>query len=95
MTHFIAPAFLILSLAACQMAPPVSNPAPDRPPPPIADCGAGPDLLGQPESVLAAMTFPMGTRIFRTGDALTMDYSPTRLNIEIGPDGLIVAVTCG
>jgi hypothetical protein len=87
--------FLILSalalLAACQMdrdrMPPLTDPeqacVPDR------------TLIGQPESVLAAMTFPEGTRIYRSGDALTMDYRPDRLNIEIGADGTIIAVSCG
>jgi Peptidase inhibitor I78 family len=90
MKHLLALA-LVPALAACGL-----DPAPD-PAPPAEDCGlAGAlPLIGQPESVLAAMTFPIGTRIFRTGDALTMDYSPTRLNIEIGANGVIATVTCG
>ena len=34
-------------------------------------------------------------RVFHTGDALTMDYSPSRVNIELGPDDRIVRVFVG
>jgi hypothetical protein len=81
-----------LFLVACDMVAPA---APDLPGPDACFANGGAGLVGQPESVLAAMTFPAGTRIYRTGDPLTMDYSPGRLNIEIGPDGVIVAVSCG
>jgi hypothetical protein len=92
-TLTLIPALVLL--AACQMDRTV--PAPDPMPPIPAPDACGPDLtlIGQPESVLAAMTFPMGTRIYRTGDAVTMDYNPGRLNIEIGETGQIVMVYCG
>lgn len=81
----------LVLMAACQMAPPVEvpfMPGPDA-------CAPDQSLVGQPESVLAAMTFAQGTRIYRSGDPVTADYSPNRLNIEIGPSGRIVAVNCG
>lgn len=88
-----------LFLSACMdMAPP--NPAPADPAPadpaPADQCGAAgmQSLVGQPASVLAAMTFPAGTRIIEPGMAVTMDYRPDRLNITIGEDGLIAAVAC-
>jgi hypothetical protein len=85
----LIPALLILP--ACQMdrtaMPPVPNPE--------LACVPDQTLVGQPESFLAAATFPAGTRIFRSGDALTMDLRPDRLNIETGADGTIVAVSCG
>ena len=34
-------------------------------------------------------------RIIRPGDVVTMDYSETRLNIEVGADGLIKRFRCG
>jgi hypothetical protein len=93
MKTYLIPALILL--AACD---PMSNPTEDPPDmsmPDLCMADGSQGLVGQPESVLAAMTFVEGTRIFRTGDALTMDFNPERLNIEIGPDGLIVAVSCG
>ncbi len=86
---------LLMVVAACD---PMSNPTEDPPDMSMPDtclADGSQGLVGQPESVLAAMTFVQGTRIFRTGDALTMDFSPERLNIEIGQDGTIVTVFCG
>ena len=93
MKHLIPLAALLL-VAACDMAMP--EPDVDGMPTSDALCGADDQsLVGRPEAVLAAMTFPLSTRIFRTGDALTMDYRPDRLNIEIGVDDTIVVVSCG
>ena len=64
-------------------------------PPDPGTCPLDMGLLGRPESVLAVMDFAQDTRIYRTGDAVTMDFRPDRLNIEIGPEGTIVRVTCG
>ncbi len=88
--------FLTLGLAACE---PVAPPGPDSLPPEPApnECGAGgmQDLVGKDKSVFAAMTFPIGTRIIEPGMAITEDYSPTRLNIDLGKDGRITRVWCG
>ena len=81
-----------LVLAACD-----ATRASDAPPPPEDTCSAEliAPLIGQPQTALSAIILPIGTRIFRTGDALTMDFSPTRLNIEIDAGGTILAATCG
>lgn len=34
-------------------------------------------------------------RVYNTGDAVTLDYSEDRLNIEVGPDRRIVRITIG
>ena len=74
----------MLAVAACQ---PV---LPDR-------CNAAPlqSLIGQDRSILAAMTFPAATRIVEPRSRITQDLVPTRLNILIGPTGLIENVSCG
>jgi hypothetical protein len=66
--------------------------------PPVDACGAASlqSLVGQGPEALAAMSFdPATTRIFNEGDAITMDFSPTRLNIVSGGGGRIVRVYCG
>lgn len=69
---------------------PVSGPEPET-------CGAEgmQDLVGQDKAVFAAMTLPMGTRIIPPGTAITEDYSPTRLNIDLDDKGRITRVWCG
>lgn len=78
-----------LALAACLADEPDTMPDEDQ-------CGAAAlqSLVGQPQAVLDAMTFPEGTRIIQPGMPVTMDYRPDRLNIQIGEDGLIKSVHC-
>lgn len=87
----LAPA-LALAMAACEPVPP----APAEPDPSRA-CGADglQALVGQPASVLAAMTLPSSSRVLRPGMAMTMDYREDRLNIEIDRRARIVRVFCG
>ena len=44
-----------------------------------------------------AITLPTGTnyRHYRTGDPVTRDLDPTRLNFEYDRSGRLVSVTCG
>jgi len=64
--------------------------------PALQPCGA--DALqaavGEP---VGAVSLPAGVkvRIIRPGDAVTMDYSPDRLNIELDEDDRVVRVRCG
>ncbi|HQY42800.1 MAG TPA: I78 family peptidase inhibitor [Paracoccaceae bacterium] len=51
-------------------------------------------LVGQPESVVAAMTFTQDVRVIRPGTAVTMDYRPDRLNIVIDAQGNVSSVNC-
>ncbi len=78
---------LMVALAACQ---PVKDAAGDR-------CGADglQALIGQDTSVLAAMSFPAGTRFIEPGTPVTMDYNENRLNIHIGRTGRIEKINCG
>lgn len=60
-------------------------------------CGASglQDLVGEPKAVLQTMRFSQPLRVIGFGMPITMDYNPTRLNIDIGEDGLISRVWCG
>ncbi len=75
-------------LAACQ--PTVSD-GPD-----LSTCGADAlqGLVGQPASVLQTMKFGQETRIIRPGMAVTMDYRPDRLNLDINAKEVITRVYC-
>ena len=80
-----------LVLAACvtEATPPTD--------PMAASCGADglQGLVGQHRSVLAAMTFRSPVRVIEPGMAVTMDFSPSRLNIELDATGRITRVYCG
>lgn len=96
----LAPAFgLMLALAGCTAAeaPPFEPPVDPVPPPMAETCGAQElqHLLGQPDTVLETMRFAPVVRVIRPGMAVTMDYSPDRLNIEIDEAGRISRVSCG
>ena len=60
-------------------------------------CGANAlqALVGQPAAVLEGIEFGVTTRVIRPGMAVTMDYSPSRLNIEIDGAEVISRVACG
>lgn len=82
--------------AATPTPPPASEPT--TPAPPADECGAAErqDWIGRERSSLP--TAPAGAvwRIYETGQPLTMDYSASRLNIEIDPDTeKVVRLSCG
>lgn len=85
---------LALLLAAC--VAPAPKPTPD-PMPPITACGAGElqGLIGRSAAVLQTMRFAGPVRVIRPGMAVTMDYSPNRLNIEVDAREIITRVSCG
>jgi hypothetical protein len=78
-------------LVACLPLEPEPPVGPD-----LATCGADAlqGLVGQSASVLQTMKFGQETRIIRPGMAVTMDYRPDRLNIEIDRAERIVRVHC-
>lgn len=94
----IAPVFAVLALAACSV-----NTENDVVIPDVAiistpghECGASTyqQYVGQKSP---AISLPAGTiaRDYRTGDPITMDMAPTRINFEYDRSGTLVKVTCG
>lgn len=79
-----------LVLSGCLTVMPGIDPGRDA-------CGANAlqSLVGQPAAVLETIKFGVTTRVIRPGMAVTMDYSPSRLNIEIDDAEVISRVTCG
>lgn len=82
---------LALGLAACV------EPAPEPAPMPEDACGAGAlqGLVGQSATVLDTMKFAGPVRILRPGMAVTMEFSPARLNILVDGREMIERVSCG
>lgn len=97
----------VLLVGACAPAAPAREPGPDRPPAaaaPPADTGtcdssAVADLVGQPAAEVAGAarlrSGARSVRIYATGQPVTMDFRPDRLNIEHDASGRIVRLLCG
>lgn len=81
----------VLLAVAC-----VPEPAPAPEQPPVDQCNAArfEVLVGQSATVVKDMTFPANTRIIQPNSAVTMDYRPDRLNVEIGDNQRIAKVSC-
>jgi hypothetical protein len=104
MLRILLVAAALLPLSGCAAAG-EGSPAPVEatPPEPAADqCGAGKlgDYLNllPTSDAMARIEQTIGhhrIRTIRPGDAVTMDFSAGRLNIELGEDGRIKRFRCG
>ncbi|MEZ5667485.1 MAG: I78 family peptidase inhibitor [Alphaproteobacteria bacterium] len=54
-----------------------------------------PGPLPSGEALNANVMVGKTLRVYHTGDVVTLDFSPDRVNVELGPDDRIVAVTLG
>jgi len=90
-------AFPLLLCAPLLLSACVMEPVPMPPPDPQASCGADQlqYLVGRPGVVLDGMRFSQDVRVIQHGMAVTMDYSPTRLNFWLDRRDVIERVTCG
>lgn len=78
-------------------APPPEPGSPDAPAPADA-CGAAErqDWIGRARSDLPSAPADALWRIYETGQPVTQDLRPNRLNIEIDPDSqTVVRLSCG
>lgn len=80
-------------------SPSPTAPAPDpaAPRPDLASCGASGlgGLIGQPAAALPSAGTWGALRLLSPGQAMTMDYSPNRLNVSLDEAGVILALSCG
>jgi hypothetical protein len=84
-----------------QPAAPASEPAPAAPPP--ADTATADTcnmaqysaLVGKPSTDPGVPPASATVRIIKPGDQVTMDFSATRLNIEVNSTGVITSMKCG
>lgn len=88
-------ALLALALTACATTQPEEQPGEDA-------CGAArvADLVGRTRSdalieEVARRSGARRVRWIRPGDAVTMDYSPERLNVHLDERGRIERFACG
>lgn len=86
-----------MALMACVLPPVPDDRVPVDPTPVENACGAEQlqGLVGRDAAVLQTMRFGQTVRIIRPGMAVTMDYAPQRLNIEIDGRETISRVSCG
>ncbi len=83
-----------LMLAGCGGAmAPVQGKAPAAAGPDTCGAAAYQDLLGK--GAAAALAVPEPKRVYGTADAVTLDYLPDRINVQLDDTDTIVAVTCG
>ncbi|MGL5009191.1 MAG: I78 family peptidase inhibitor [Paracoccaceae bacterium] len=96
MTRMILLLVTFAALAACQPQPDPRYLGPPEPAPGVDACGAAElqDMVGDPKTIIAAMTFAVPVRVIEPGMAVTADFSPDRLNFEIAEDGTIAKIAC-
>ncbi|VDC27241.1 I78 family peptidase inhibitor [Pseudogemmobacter humi] len=98
MSIFRIAALVPLALAACVPVTPVDPGTPAFPVGAGDTCNAAPlvSLIGRDSSALATVgnrRDPM--RVTRPGQAMTMDFNPARLNVELNAADRIVRLSCG
>ena len=90
---------LIASLLACSPLPPVDggNVSPPGAGPGLSSCGAAEltGLIGAQVTALPDSGDWGALRIIRPGDAVTEDFSETRLNVELDAQDRIARLSCG
>lgn len=100
MQHWVLMTTAAAFLAGCDMVDtaPAGDDMPDNLPPAAEDtCGAAgfANLIGQPREAAEAAPLPANARIVGPDDAVTMDFSPERLNVLLDTNNLVDRLTCG
>jgi hypothetical protein len=98
-----APVAALLLLAGCAgPGGPCNIPAEPALPPATDECGAAAlsrylnvSPTGEMKSAIASAAGDRPIRYIAPGDAVTMDFSPARLNVELGEDGRVTRFRCG
>lgn len=100
-SHRLLATAALLALTACG-APPVPPPSSGSPAPDPGACNAAPAQFALGRTVDPALrtealqrSGARTLRMIRPGDAVTMEFSSQRLNLELDPDGRVTRVRCG
>ncbi|MEM1374028.1 MAG: I78 family peptidase inhibitor [Pseudomonadota bacterium] len=93
MPRFYCMIALVLGLAACSGMPD-QDPVPEEP---SGTCGADrfQSLVGLSHDDLLRIEILGPVRVIRLGDAVTMDFLPSRLNIALDAGDRVSRVFCG
>lgn len=89
---YIALAAAGLALAACQ---PTTRTTVITPAPAACDATPYQQWIGKDASSLISIDTPDNMRVIRPDAAVTVDFDPSRLNVETNQRGVITAVRCG
>ncbi|MBU2992501.1 I78 family peptidase inhibitor [Octadecabacter sp. 1_MG-2023] len=89
----------LVLLSACDLAGPLPA-TPTGPPTPVPEqdtCNAAQHatLIGQDATALERVLLLAQVRVTRPGQAVTMDFRPSRINFNVGADNRIKTITCG
>lgn len=92
---------------AATVEPAAATPAPVEPAPPTTAPATDPALadtcnmtqyaalIGKPATDAGVPPASATVRIIKPGDQVTMDFSPTRLNVDVDAAGIVTGVRCG
>jgi hypothetical protein len=58
-------------------------------------CNLPSGYIGRPVGMLNGMRFNNPVRVIHPGEMVTMDYTPTRLNVIVDQNGIIRDMHCG
>ncbi len=85
----------LLVLAAC--APVAPAPPVPAPLPPTDSCNAAviAPYIGQSITALETVELLQAVRVIRPGEAITMDFLASRLNIVLNAEDVIIRLYCG
>lgn len=88
-------ALVLLSACAAQ-TPPTPAPGGGGEPAQQDTCGANRfrHLVGTRADAIDRSTLPPRARVIMPGQMVTMDYSAERMNLRVGPDGLVTEIGC-
>lgn len=90
--------FILFALTACAEVPSGKKSGPIvAPVPPSGECpfSTVAPFVGQHVSALETVMLLGKVRVIRPGQAVTMDYLPSRLNINLDSNDIIRRLTCG
>ena len=95
--HRLAALLPALALAGCVATEPAAPPAVPPAATDLRSCrgDAFVPMIGMPVADLQLAGLPTSARIIRPGDAVTMDYSAERRNVERAATGRGRRLTCG
>ncbi|HBZ42590.1 MAG TPA: hypothetical protein DEO85_00685 [Maritimibacter sp.] len=84
---------LLVALSACQEEDSTANVGTED----ACNASAYQSLIGQDEAAVTEAGIEPGrkARVFGPGDALTLDFLPDRINVELDETGQVVRVYCG